>query len=167
MPTFLKHGRLNAVAHSHSKSKVSAMFGHESMDTVHSIRINHSALRRQICAGDTPARAPAADGASSAGKKVSICRRLAGDVGRGRKKDVHPRGGSTQAPPAPLWNMYTSARAQAALEGVWRAGRRRFDSGMCVTTAFRLRPILPKKNNFIKTSKITQNSYQTHSLEPR
>jgi hypothetical protein len=32
------------------------------------------------------------------------------------------------------------------------AARRRFDSGMCVTTAFAFRQILPKKNNDIQTA---------------
>ena len=40
------------------------------------------------------------------------------------------------------------------------------DSVICVTTSFALGLILPKKNIDVKTLKITQNSYQTHSPEP-
>ena len=39
-----------------------------------------------------------------------------------------------------------------------KPGRRRLDSEMRVSAAFALRPILPKKHNFIKSHKITPNT---------
>ena len=73
------------------------------------------------------------------------------------------------------WNVESGRRVEDPVYSTQQYGNRypqsgsnlTLDSVIRVTTSFALGLILPKKNIDVKTLKITQNSYQTHSPEPR